>query len=385
MKVVIVGWYGTETLGDRGILAGIFSLIHKAFPHPEFKLGSLYPYFTDRTLAEDSEFYKVELNLSLKISLFNSKSSKELDAAIRWSDLVIMGGGPLMHIHDLFMVEYAFRKATKLGKKTMIFGCGVGPMFRSMHIKSLLRIIKRTDLIVLRDEHSQKYLSKLSGKNYNAIADRTFIAPDPSIEALLAFNRMYDDEPSIDPYIAINLRAFPKEYLKQGNAAAINEHLGVFLKNLSESVSHKIRMIPMHYFFIGNDDRDFMNELRFKYPSANLEVQNEPLNLRDTMMVFKKADYCFGMRFHSVVFQTILNGKNSVLDYTEPGLGKIGGFLSIISPDHFYQERTINLQTSADKSESLINQLSNKIRFYPDVNLLTEKMNSYITLMHSHL
>lgn len=27
MKITIIGWYGTETIGDRAILAGLFSFL----------------------------------------------------------------------------------------------------------------------------------------------------------------------------------------------------------------------------------------------------------------------------------------------------------------------------------------------------------------------
>ena len=58
MKITIIGWYGTETIGDRAILAGLFSVFAKVYEDFEIKLGSLYPFFSERTINEDYSFYK---------------------------------------------------------------------------------------------------------------------------------------------------------------------------------------------------------------------------------------------------------------------------------------------------------------------------------------
>ncbi len=45
VKIAIIGWYGTETIGDRAILAGILSILNKAYGAYDVKLGSIYPFF----------------------------------------------------------------------------------------------------------------------------------------------------------------------------------------------------------------------------------------------------------------------------------------------------------------------------------------------------
>ncbi len=78
MKITIIGWYGTETIGDRAILAGLISFFDKSYVNFEIKLGSLYPFFSERTINEDYSFYKEIIRKDIKIDLFNSKDSKEL-------------------------------------------------------------------------------------------------------------------------------------------------------------------------------------------------------------------------------------------------------------------------------------------------------------------
>jgi polysaccharide pyruvyl transferase WcaK-like protein len=56
VKITVIGWYGTETIGDRAILAGLLSLFDEVFGDFELKLGSIYPFFSERTLYEDMDF-----------------------------------------------------------------------------------------------------------------------------------------------------------------------------------------------------------------------------------------------------------------------------------------------------------------------------------------
>ena len=53
MNVCILGWYGTETLGDRAILDGIIRIYNEVENESIFYIGSLHPLLTERTIIED--------------------------------------------------------------------------------------------------------------------------------------------------------------------------------------------------------------------------------------------------------------------------------------------------------------------------------------------
>ena len=79
----------------------------------------------------------------------------------------------------------------------------------------------------------------------------------------------------------------------------------------------------MHTYFFGGDDRECLNKYkRMLSNSAKVHVHNVPLSLVETMRQYRHSMACFGMRFHSVLLQTILNGNNYILDYTDPEKGK---------------------------------------------------------------
>lgn len=378
MKITIIGWYGTETIGDRAILAGLMSFFHKSYANFEIKLGSLYPFFSERTINEDYSFYKEIIKKDIKIDIFNSKDAKELLSAIKDSDLVAMGGGPLMDLNELFMIEYAFKKAKNLGIKTALLGCGVGPLFHKKYRKSVLNISLHSDIIILRDNKSKDNLEEIY-KEFNKTFNSSLVkvSYDPAVECTLQFNRLHTKINK--DYIAVNLREFPLEYNKNKDSKNINEELKSFIEGISDKFKDReIRLIPMHYFHIGGDDRVFLNGIALELQKENIKVQNPNLTLKETMEVYSNACFNIGMRFHSVVLQTISSGKNYVLDYTEPKKGKIFGFLSDIDIDRFYDERYISLQE--DKiTVDIIKNTDEKFIFDEDdilkrLNLYTEKL-----------
>lgn len=375
MKITIIGWYGTETIGDRAILAGLISFLNKSYKNFEIKLGSLYPFFSERTINEDYSFYQKIINKDIKIDIFNSKDSKELDIAIKNSDLVAMGGGPLMDLPELFMIEYAFKKAKKLGIKTALLGCGVGPLFHKKYRKSVLNISLNSDIIILRDNKSKDNLEEIY-KDFNKLFNgKTIVTSyDPAVECTLEYNKLNKEED--DDYIAVNLREFPLEYSKHNDSKNINDELKSFIKSLAKKYpDREIRLIPMHYFYIGSDDRVFLNNIALDLKLENIKVQNPNLTLKETIEVYQNAYFNVGMRFHSVVLQTISSGKNYVLDYTEPKKGKIYGFLCDIDKDGFYDKRYISLQEDVITADIIEN--TDK-KFEIDEKVITSRLDVYI-------
>ena len=172
--------------------------------------------------------------------------------------------------------------------------------------------------------------------------------------------------------ILINLREFPSEYSNSLISENVNIVLLRFLENLSKE-KRNVRLIPMHYFSIGSDDRKFLSKLVFNITNNKIyEVQNRPLSLIETMQYFYNAQLNFGMRFHSVVLQTILNGNNIVLDYTEPTKGKIGGFLKDIDFENFYTNRYFCLQ-KGDNVNINLNEFDNKLSSQSIKNIMNKE------------
>ena len=92
MKICVIGWYGTETIGDRAILAGLISVFKDVYTDFELELGSLQPFFSERTVNEDYAFYKCITGREIPIKIFDTKRPDELKAAIKRCDMLVMEG-----------------------------------------------------------------------------------------------------------------------------------------------------------------------------------------------------------------------------------------------------------------------------------------------------
>ena len=372
-KIAIIGWYGTETIGDRAILAGLLSLFGESFTDGfEVSLGSMYPFYTRRTLSEDLPFLRLCAgNPQLDVPIFDVQKPQELNAAIRRCDLLVMGGGPLMGMPSLFMVEYAFARARKLGKRTLVLGCGVGPMRRKIYERSLVNIVRRADATVFRDEASRAEYERISGRE-----SRCKSAIDPAVFAAIRYAQSCA-APEKDDAVVACLRSFPEEYRvgRHVSAQAVNCAVKDAVSRLC--AGRKTLLLPMHCFGVGGDDRYFLNRLCRELQNPGVTVQNEPLTLCQTLERFRCADLCIGMRFHAVVLQTVLNGRNLILDYTDPAKGKIAGFIRQAGGEACYRSRYMALQDLAAPPPT-----PDSCTFTPDPNRINHYKNLYLTMVN---
>ena len=345
MRICMLGWYGTETIGDRAIFAGLLTLFLSQ-KDISISLGSLYPFYSQRMLLEDKELYNKLIGRYVDIELFDSTNKQCLKYNIAKSDIVVVAGGPLMDIDEMYMLKYAFQYAKKNNKYCMIAGCGVGPIFQDKYKKILLNIINLSDLVILRDNVSRQSLLSIADEFAVTLNTKSItVAIDPAAICAYRYKKIVSNHVKRQ-YVAINFRDFPMEYTKDKLIVKenINNLIVDLLTKITREFSTEIRLIPMHYFCVGNDDRYFLNSLAMRSGLSNVYVQNKPLSLQHTMDVYYEAYVGIGMRFHSIVLQTVLNGSNYIIDYTESKKGKIIGFLNDIDKKGFYNDRYVNLQ-----------------------------------------
>ncbi|RRD80595.1 polysaccharide pyruvyl transferase family protein [Alloprevotella sp. OH1205_COT-284] len=312
MRITVIGWYGTETIGDRAIFAGLVSLFSEVFGDLDIRLGCLGIVLSERTLDEDIEFLKkCSEGYKLNVELFDSRIKRELDQFINWADIVCMGGGPLMELEELAIPLYAFSKAKKKGKYTLLAGCGMGPFITKKKIKTALKIARASDFKIFRDEKSLSIYNSYVRDENDAVA-----AIDPAIFAVKHFQAINETKPK--NYIAANFREPTSEYGVNVNRQFFCDYMEEILNKNKEDVI----LVPMHTFEFGGDDRYILNAIKRIVANDRIHVENKPTSLTQTMELYANATGCIGMRFHAILLQTLLNGKNMILDYTDPIKGK---------------------------------------------------------------
>ena len=71
----------------------------------------------------------------------------------------------------------------------------------------------------------------------------------------------------------------------------------------------------------------------------------------------------------------MLKGNNYILDYTEPDIGKISGFLSVVDHESFYNDRYVNLQQ--DKPIPFDDLSHDKKLFKPDDSAIQKSLSIF--------
>lgn len=247
-------------------------------------------------------------------------------------------------------------------------------MFHKQYRKSVLSIIEHSDLVILRDNKSKENLREIYREFEVSFPEVILTSFDPAVECAVIANELHGKRDQ--NYVAVNLREFPLGYARNFDAQNINNQLCGFIAGLSDMFRDRtIRLIPMHYFHVGGDDRLFLNRIALELNRKNLVVQNSNLTLEDTIRVYRNAYFNIGMRFHSIVLQTIVSGRNFVLDYTEPGRGKICGFLSDIDKQGFYASRYISLQNDKLSTDAIHNVSS---EFVYDERQICASLDIYV-------
>src|SRR5580658_5511619 len=166
--VMIMGWYGRETTGDKAILA---SLLHNIAGHSVRILKSTYDVdFSRQTLSE----------IAAPTVRCVPNDIASFLAALDSVDVVVIGGGPLKESGQ--MLEWATRVAIakSLGKKIMVYGCGIGPLHSAQVRQHVAQILRLADRITLRDTIAVKHAIELG-----IPADRITLAADPAMGLLI--------------------------------------------------------------------------------------------------------------------------------------------------------------------------------------------------------
>lgn len=328
-KVLIVGWYGTETAGDKAILVTIVERLKKrSRPPEEIILSSLHPFVSRHTLLE----------LGLPDMRIVETFEAEFREACQSADEVVVGGGPLMDLEALNHILYAFIQAQKRGKTTRVEGCGIGPLTNPRYIRTVKEILRLANLITLRDGKSTR-------RCVEEFQREARVVEDPATDYVRAWRNAHSHEkmslsgPEGDAVdVACFLREWGTDYAGdmtadefQSKKEAFERGLEAFLARLITEGGLRVGLYPMHSFSVGGDDRKFNRRLAARLvenhgvPPESLHVARLPMSPSELLDAMRRSKMNLCMRFHSVLFAETLGAPYLAIDYTRGG--KIQAFL----------------------------------------------------------
>ena len=321
-KVCIIGWYGTETLGDKAILGGIIdNLIQTGISLKNITIASLNVNYTKLTLHQ---MQLTDVNI---IDSYKLKSSHKM---IDSQDAFIFGGGPLCDVEPLVDMYSIFRESKSHGKINIIYSCGIGPLKLRRYIRALNKILEISDVVFFRDRYTiDKYTKVVPALKQHK--NKIFI--DPAV-AWIKNNYSNVNKMQNNEYILVCIREWPYMY---ADGLGYDEYLDkkdLFEKGLANQIMHcinkslKVILFPMNVDYAGDDDREFYRYFVEKFNlDGKVEVVNWDYTPIEALSYFKYAKFVIAMRFHSVVFSVTCKTPCIPIEY-HYGYGKITGFMN---------------------------------------------------------
>ena len=335
LRTSIIGWYGTETMGDLAILDGILAVLNSVSPTSRVHLGSLYPFYSERTMLQERPVFE-KTAPGAEIRIFEIMDRAATEEVLDDTDILIFGGGPLMDLEELYLMHRTVKSAARRNIPIVLMGCGLGPVREEGYIRLIGDMVRMSSRTIWRDEGSMQLAERLGMDTA-----RMCVIGDPARISVDEYGTGHPEHHIQEDTWAVNLRRFPEaEYganpFDAGGAAAILAEAGKYCR--------KLQLVPMHTFAIGGDDRDFFAEIMGERDKPDTEVLWKPLNLHELYDIYASAGACIGMRYHAVLMQTLLNGNNYIFDYTAGAGDKTAGFLRQADPKHFYRDRIWNMR-----------------------------------------
>lgn len=361
--VMVCGWYGTETLGDKAILGTVVESLKAAYPASPITVASLDPHISKMTKANAPELANTSV-----------MPIEEAIARAGEAQMVVFGGGPLMAINEMLHMRAIFQTAARAGVPRVIAGCGVGPLGPARYAGAIRDVLNLANLRIFRDKESRDRAVSLgvSARDDAVSEDPAYAWVLKRVSTARQAAAGTNHAPHPGPTLALGLRAFPwSQYAdemgrKEGEATRIrtDEAIVTALEGIVRRIPEiRILPIPMCVNHHGDDDRWYYRDL-FRGRAELLKRLDSSLLGRELpsdayLAAYACADAVLAMRFHALVFAIACGVPCVAIDYTM-GKGKVASLANSmtvqqhrpgrIDPDRLIEELSICLTGQLPRS-----------------------------------
>jgi|GEM_PF-5893190 len=318
-RVLVIGWYGTETAGDKAILGGLLQGMLADLPGLRGSVASSLPFYTRQTLEE--------LGLSNRFDVV-PLSPKALKPLVQTYDLVLVGGGPLMDLVEMFDLLRILAHAWRHGLPTGLAGCGIGPAKWSLIRRVIGEMVARSSGTVVRDLASRDQLA-----DWKVPVAGVQTGRDPALSYVGGMPDSRVGASGGRPTVGMAIRDWPWKFGRQLGRPLFEARraqlVGLWANAADwciEDLGGSVQLIPMLTLHIGGDDRWIQAEVVAAMRSSGSVMQHvSSYSAADIFGMISRSDLVVAMRYHSVLFSAAACVPFVAIDYTHGG--KIAAFM----------------------------------------------------------
>jgi polysaccharide pyruvyl transferase WcaK-like protein len=303
-RIAIVGWYGSETVGDVAILGQVLSEWRHVLPRVTITIVSFAPKITQRSLDDIDE----------RKALIAGEGLASCWALVM-ADWLVFGGGPLMQSPTTFLWLARVIAVKVAGGQVVVHGCGVGPIRTAAMCLAASMILHRADLIMLRDRTIEQWLPRFAG-SYHVVFDPAF----DYVRSMCESEPRADSGQRSQRVLALFLRWPSKQYLERGTLPEdLVDTIVQALISLTDQMNLLLRACVMHADYPESDDRRIYQHLRRSLRrGVTLDLSSERQALRDIVHAARSSDAVLAIRYHGLVIALATGTPFLAVDYTEP-------------------------------------------------------------------
>jgi polysaccharide pyruvyl transferase CsaB len=319
LNILINGWYGQRNAGDDAIL-DVFVEQALARLDADITVLSEIPEQVDPAPRLHAQFHPVLFGRGGLSNLLSGRLLRHINL-IRHADLVVLGGGGLLRDNtnwrNLFRLLDEIWIARLFGRKTMLYGIGVGP-FKTAFGKWLIGATSRMcDLITVRSQRGAELLREVGvpPERIEVVSDPAFLLA-PTEPADQELHALFDGGATIGFYPTFAM-------LRRDAADGHLARIAAALDRLVETEGARIVAVPMSVLEDRPDDVTVARKVRaaMRHPQA-LHIYDKRLSAAELKWVTGQARLNITVRLHAMIFSLGCNVPVVPVNY-EPKVANV--------------------------------------------------------------
>ena len=292
-KIDVREWGAKEV---EYILSYPFNTYYEAFEAPLIAIGSIV--FAMLYGKFQRKFYFLILGSKKNV----------IDHFINADVIISKGGGFLwdkgkgipsfiLSLHQIFI-------STLLRKPTILYAQSIGPFKRSWTGKIVKYVLKKTNLILLREPVSLGLLGKIKGPKVKVTADEAFLLSSAKKERVMEIFVNEGINVSDYPLIGITVRHWSYPFSEDPKGKRRQ-----YIDAIAKTVDHVIRHYNATVFFIphlvgfwGHNDPDMINEIYKKIQAKHKTKILGTYSAEEIRGLIGESKIFIGTRMHSNIY-----------------------------------------------------------------------------------